>query len=286
MFYFKEETELVTLYTHSRQDLLESLSEILECNEKQIEDAISNLEMKEEFLYTFFELIGLNANNRMAFNKLISFDSLILSHLSSRISEPNSSDKILSNLHQVLTEKSDLSSMFLKYGVRFAIRNKRIVTYYDDVEVNWNNYTSYQVARVKNRLMFRDKCVNGFLFNDQIWKDSRVRHLCYSPEILEDISSVLQIKGIIDEWRESAKLYVVGVRANLKDIYLDGINCFSLQSKILYIYKQSLSYLKMCKNETWSPENSNIMIRLKDHLNVSPEDYFGHYEVSQEDIFD
>jgi hypothetical protein len=253
MYFWEGKTDLTTLFNHSRSDLLESLSDILRCSNEQIEDSISKLELERPediLLQSFFKSLGLDTNNKKLLFKNVAFDKLIMSHLSSRLSEPK--DQRFLNLHQVLTEETDLCNLFLKYGVRFEIRKKRIITYYKDVEVNWDDYSSYEVARVKKRLLlfdkFKDKCINGFLFNDQIWKDHRVTHLYDRPEILGDISNILGIQGIVDEWRERAGLYCVGVVVKINDIYFDGIDYFSLKSKVFYTYKQSMFYLKMSKN--------------------------------------
>jgi hypothetical protein len=291
MFSYQEKVNLITLFTHSRQDLLESLSDILKCSEGQIEESVSKIEVnrpEDISLSPFFRSIGLDTEHKNLLFNFVSFDSVIMSHLSSRISEPK--NKPLFNLYETLTGETDLRSLFLKYGVSFELRDKRIVTYYRGAEVNWDNYSCYALPRVKKRLLLnnkhKDRCINGYLFNHQIWKDHRVKRLHDGPEILKDISTILGISGIIDEWERTAKLYCIGVRVKINTILFDEAKCYTFKSKIFHIYKQTLYYLKMSKNGIWSPNEDNPMIRLKDDLNLRQEDIIGYYEVDREDLYD
>jgi len=207
-----------TLFTSSSDDLLESLSEILSCGVNQILEGVSKLTIKpndspdDVDLIAFFKCIGLSINNKEQLFQQIAFNSIILSHLSSRISIPKQLP--LLNLRDALTRTSDISTLFLKYGVRFEVTNRhKILTFFHDSEVNWDNYSSFRIYRIKNRLLgnkkYQDNCINGFLFNDRIWEDSRVTHLYNFPEILSDISEVLGLHQLVSEWQESAKPYCI-----------------------------------------------------------------------------
>lgn len=279
-----------TLFTSSSDDLLESLSEILSCGVNQILEGVSKLTIKpndspdDVDLIAFFKCIGLSINNKEQLFQQIAFDSIILSHLSSRISIPKQLP--LLNLRDALTRTSDISTLFLKYGVRFEVTNRhKILTFFHDSEVNWDNYSSFRIYRIKNRLLgnkkYQDNCINGFLFNDRIWEDSRVTHLYNFPEILSDISDVLGLHQLVSEWQESAKPYCIGARVYIGDVIYDGKNIFTKKSKIYFTYKNSLHYLKMIKENTWSPRSNNPMIRLKDNLNIDSKDVIGFYEIEK-----
>lgn len=287
---FYQKSKQTTLFTSSSEDLLESLSEILSCGINQILEAISKLTIEfndgpdDVDLIAFFKYIGLKIKNKELLFQQIAFDSIILSHLSSRISIPNQLP--LLNLRDALTKTSDISTLFLKYGVRFEVSNShKILTFFHDSEVKWDDYSSFRIYRIKNRLLgnnkYLDNCINGFLFNDRIWEDSRVTHLYNFPEILSDISDVLGLHQLVSEWRESAKPYCIGARVNICDVIYDGKNIFTQKSKIYFTYKHSLYYLKMMKEGLWCSKSNNPMIRLKDNLNVDSKDVIGFYEIEK-----
>jgi hypothetical protein len=274
------------LYTNSREDLLGSFAEILNCKFEIVENAISKLDCEYSdkiSMLPFFKSIGINTNNRLDLFNSIIFEKIILSHFASRISEPK--NKPFLNLYDVLTTKTEISKMFNKFGVYFQNNNGKIVTFYNNTEVNWDNYSYCGVPRIKRRLSlsnkFKDKGINGYLINDRIWENPDLRNLLYAPEIIQDISYALDIRELFHEWHEKSKLYCIGLEVKVVDIIFDGKSHYSLKQKIYCIYRYAINYLKYSKTDLWDPKTMNPMIRLKDNINLKPKKLFGYYEVEK-----
>lgn len=276
------------LYTTSNDDIIESIVDIVKCKKELINDYIRSSNINHNTiidninLELFFKKIGLDFNGKNELYELIKFDSIIISHLTSRLETPK--DKPILNLLDTLTSDTDLSS-FLKFkGLIFKEEKNQLNTYYNGNIVNWDLYSNSYASRIKVRFRkkgkYIDNCINGFLFNYFFWKDSDVEHIIKCPEILHDICSVLKREDIIDEWRKSVKTYALGFEASVKDIIIDErCRLKTKRSKIYYIYKQVIYFLCLDYKNLWEDRWDNPIIRLKDNLSLPSANFFGYYEV-------
>lgn len=276
------------LYTTSHDDIIESISNISGCS---VTDITNYLEYSQPFRNTFvgdikfdkfFKNIGIQFSGNNQLYEIIRFDSCVISHLTTRISQPDKSD--IYNLSRVLSEPTDISKFLASKGLIFKKTARELITYYNNELVNWNSFDSPITSRIKVKLRTSDKymdnCINGFLFNHLIWEDSNVEHIKDCPEIITDICHVLHRQDIVNEWENISKSYALGFLADVKDIILDNYTqCSMIKSKIYLIYKYVIYYLIQMYHGVWNPKFDNPIIRLKDNCSVGKDNIIGFYEI-------
>lgn len=284
------------LNTMSKENLLESMSKLLNCSETSIEvfaydlrNINRNTNVDDINLNNFFNFVGIDVSNRNRLFKLVRFDSIIVSHLTSRIENVEFCKEPLLNLFDALSSETQLSKFFKFEGFKFIKKGKKLITIYNGQEIDWEKLRDYgdinsNIAMIKRRLLGgrydADRCVNGFLFNDYIWEDGNVKHIIKCPEIMQDICYVLGRQDIVKKWIEKAKTHVICFKAKIRDIVIDNrTNYRTEKSKVYYFYRQALYYIAMKKWGFWDPRFHNPIIRLKDNLNVSAENIVSCYYI-------
>ncbi len=142
--------------------------------------------------------------------------------------------------------------------------------------MNWSDFYDQKegpAARMINRrlegnkLFSPDKCVNGFLFNGDIYENGNVRHIRYYPEILENILRVVGKGAAVTEWVQRAQPFIVVFKTRIENIVFDGISNLNTKQKIFRILRYCLYYLSKKNLDDWS-QHDNPIIRLKDCLQV------------------
>lgn len=211
----------------------------------------------------------------------VRFDKVTISHLTTRFDLESINTKPLYNLYDALLQETDISSFMKKYDIKFELNSGKIQVIFKGNAVNWENYlSSYKeptVRMVINRLegsskSVADKCVNGFLFNDKIFKNQNVTHLIFGPEIVQNICDILLGSNIAPiYWQKNSKILSVIFKVDIKDIIFDEDSHLNNKQKIYYLYRHALYYLILKRKHVWRPGNSPI-IRLKDKLNVPSKD--------------
>jgi len=195
------------LNTISKEKLIESMSKILNCTNAAIEvfaydlrNINRNTNVDEINLERFFDFIGLDVSNKKKLFELNRFDSIIVSHLTSRIENIEFCKKPLLNLFDALSSATELSQFLELEGLKFIRKAKKLITIYNGQEVDWGNFRqcgnmTSNAAMLKRRLWggkyAADRCVNGFLFNDCIWDDGNVKHITRCLVAMRLMSSVL-----------------------------------------------------------------------------------------------
>lgn len=278
------------LYTTSYDDIIESISEICNCRADNIRDYIQNSQpfkntaIRDVRYKLFFNEIGINFNGHKEMYETIKFDSVVVSHLTTRITEPDTTD--IYYLGKVLTERTDISDFLASKRLYFKRSPQGLMLYYNKEVVDWNNFNSSIASRIKVRLRvngsYMDNCINGFLFNHLFWEDGDVEHIRDCPEILSDICHVLRRNDIIKEWGTLSKSYALGFLAEVKDIIFDEHTKFrTTKSKIYLIYKYVIYYLIQNYHGVWNPRFDNPKIRLHDNESVSKDKIIGFYEIKR-----
>ena len=279
--------EKLIFYTNSYDDIIESMSVISGCSVNSIKTWLKqsqpfiNTSESDIKLNSFFKKIGIKFTGNNELYEIIKFNSCVISHLTTRIRQPDKLD--IYCLIKALSMPTDISNFLASKGLIFKKTAQGLATYYENKIVDWNDYDNYSTARIKVRLRVKDKyidnCINGFLFNDLIWKDSNVRHIKDCPEIVSDICEVLKIEEIVHEWNNISKPYVVGFLAEVKDIIFDKTRLKTTKSKIYLIYKYAIYYLVQCYHGIWNPIFDNQMVRLHDNCSVDKKSIVGFYEI-------
>lgn len=276
------------LYTSSDKNIIKSIAEICGCTQKVIRNYIKNSQpLRNESpesirIDLFFRDIGIKFNNKTELYNRIKFDACVMSHVTSRITQPNQLDVL--NTIVVLTKKTDISTFLEFKGIIFKETSMGLETYYNNEKIDWEMFDTPYAARLKSRLRKKgrrvDNCINGFLINDHFWEDSNVTHIKNCPELIQDICHHIKRGDIIREWEESSTPYAIGFQVDLKDLIFDEHTRYkTVQSKVYYIYKNVLYYLIQDYHGEWSPRFDNLMLRLKDNMTIGQGDIIGYYEI-------
>lgn len=207
----------------SIESIKKSLMKVLRLNEEELIsnivyyycENISNFN-DNQFLYDeFIEFLGLE-------DEIILFDELFLFHSVAAIDKLESL-KIygLLDLRECLTKDTS----FKRY-----LNNKDIfINFQDNIEIIHNNrkenlnlynedeVDNYQFWKVRagrylyHRLNF-DYNINGFLYLDNILRDSSYFNLMKESEFFNNIKDFTEDENIFDEWRAHSKWYVLKCR--------------------------------------------------------------------------
>lgn len=258
----------------SRDSIIKSISSIFNCYPEDIE--VYLFRNREEDIDTrkFLNYFREKNDFKNGLLKEQTFDSLLMFHLTSRLSLPT--EEPFLNLIDALTSKTELQEFFLTFGIIFEKEENQVITLFNGNKVNWKNYSSSTIFRIIKRLSlkqdFQDNCINGFLINDRIWEDINVSHIQQAPEFLNDIAVALQIPKLTTEWIKRSKTYVITLQINLSDLIFDENELFTYEEKVLESYTHWLSYASAKYNTSrWDPRFNNIIVRLMDLRNLSKE---------------
>lgn len=119
------------LYTTSFDNIIESISDICNCNVNNITTYLKDSEpfinqpIEEIKLEPFFRNVGLEFKNKNELYNLIKFDSSIICHLTSRINEPDKSD--IYSLTRCFLESTDISNYLSDNGI--TLKKWRLINY-------------------------------------------------------------------------------------------------------------------------------------------------------------
>ncbi|WP_053957349.1 hypothetical protein [Inediibacterium massiliense] len=276
------------LWTTSYEDIIESISNICDCSEQNINNYLkyyepfNNIFVGDIQLNNFLKIIGVKFNNNTELFEMIKFDKCVISHLTTRTKLPNKSN--IYCLTEVLSKTTDLSKFLACKGINFKETSQGLITFFNNKIVDWNSFDGSYAYRIKKRLKARgeyiDNCINGFLFNHLFWEDSNVEHIRDCPEIVSDICYVLNRQDILNEWRKISTLYALGFLVDIKDIIFDEhAKLKTTKSKIYLTYKYVIYYLVQVYHNVWNTRFNNPIIRLKDNQSVIKENIIGFYEI-------
>lgn len=272
-----------TLYTSSVADIIKSIANICGATKKDIEKYLENTHpfdntwAEDINIASFFNGIGIRFDSKAELYTKIKFDTCVMSHVTSRITPPNNTDVL--NTIKVLTTETDLSKYLKSYGIIFKESSKCIDVYYNSEKLDVSNDAMLR-RRLRKEGNWMDNCINGFLINDNFWKDSNVVHLKSCPEIVSVVCCKIKRHDIIREWNEKTTPYALGFLVNLQDIIFDEYTKYkTIKSKVYFTYKNLIYYLVQNYHGEWNPRFNNLIIRLKDNLIVSRENVIGYYEI-------
>lgn len=128
----------------------------------------------------------------------------------------------IKNLQKVLSEQNELSSLLLKYGIRFDVDNKVLIVQNKTINIDYDKYrgkyglSSYEkkIERVAHKIYY-DFQVNGFFSNNDVLDYGTEIHI--RPEFLLNLTELLpHIKEVEDIWRKKSKGYIVTFLADFE----------------------------------------------------------------------
>lgn len=207
----------------------------------------------------------------------VSIDRITISHLTTRRSLKELEDNDIKNLFNALTEQTTLSNHFSKHNITFKKYKGILQMYKCDSLINLKDcYTGSYNANARmisrrfegNSFYGLDKCVNGYLFSKDLECEGYIRHIQYYPEILGDISEVLKIRKLIEDWPHNNGIFKVSFWVDVDNITFDDSKYLNVNRKVFLLYRYLVAFIIKELYPNWRVYK-NPMIRLKDGLDVS-----------------
>ncbi len=266
------------LYTTSIEDIIESMSEILECKKHLIKCYISTRQIDYDnvSLVEFFNYINFQYNDKKERQSKMRFDKLIISHLTSGLTEPNGKNFV--NLYDLLLQDNEITTFLQGHGLVFKSFGNRIIPFYkgNSIKIDRGKLLYNRLKKSGNIL---DNSINGFLFNHEIYEDSNVRHIKYIPEFMSCLCDTINDGTIELDWKRKSKSYTVGLIAKIEDITYDNYrNYKTVISKTYLTYKFLLIYLSQNQFGKWNPVIDNKIVCYKNNESFEKNEIFGYYE--------
>ncbi|MFR2381831.1 hypothetical protein [Thomasclavelia spiroformis] len=161
-------------------------------------------------------------------------------------------EKGLMNLQEVLSKNTLLCKLLKSYGIEFDITKKTMSHNEMIYNIDYDKYRSKLLLTEKEknirnvaRRVYYDFCVNGFLFNDNIFDYGTDIHK--RPEFLMTLSSLLpEVKKLERYWENNSKSYRIDFYAKIDQIQRF---CFALDE------------LKNPPYEGWEKLNDEMKIK-------------------------
>ncbi|BAU29718.1 hypothetical protein DFP93_10695 [Aneurinibacillus soli] len=205
------------------------------------------------------------------------FDFITLFHLTTRTSKQIIEKEPLYNLFDALTENNELKYRLEKIGLTFYKEKDRLITFFKGNLIDWRSFLNGSesptaqmiINRLEgNRFSPPDKCVNGFLFNGDIFENGDVRHIRYLPEIVDNMLRVLGEQQAIRNLCKEVTPFIITFKANVGEIIFDGSKKLNIKQTQYRIIRHCLYYLCNQYCRSWS-EHDNPIVRMIDEQSVS-----------------
>jgi hypothetical protein len=184
----------------------------------------------------------------------------------------------LYNVRELVICETSFNKFLNAYGITFKEVNDKIVCLY--------NGNEFRLTYRSNRLN-DDRCINGFLFGGNIFKEGDISHLKDSPELIIDIQrSLNELKeiDIIQKFKQMSKAYIFKIKVPINELIFDGCG-FENECDVEYnldsIFKYIGSYLV---NDALQNGFSNPIVRLKDNAIVEKDNILEIYEIHEKEL--
>lgn len=179
-----------------------------------------------EFLYEeFIDYLGLEDED-------IRFDYIEIFHIISTIDNLDTVKEVgLIDLRKTLTKETSLNNYLKGKGIEFNVNNDGIyiiingngddLSKYnkDDTLTDKEYWKAFHGEYLAYRLSF-DYNINGFLYLDNVYKDSNYIDLKNESEFLNRLKSFLDTSDLLDSWNEKSECYILKCRVKTGQVTL------------------------------------------------------------------
>lgn len=276
--------------TRNKSELEESICKYLLCSKRELYDFLHFAKLKStQNGYTDGDILEELIINFLKEHKPIKLiESVLFYHLSRRLKDHKPNDETM-NLFDLLTTENAFSRFLAKHNIRFENLNNQLEIFHNNQHIaltdSIRNPNLYLKRRLGHNKML-DYCVNGFMLNDRICKNSYTKMLWEGPEFLQALSKLLKQPDLIDDYIDNSIFYCYEYLIPIEKILFDENEDMSHHEKIdffiinvisrLYDY---YSYKSNCHSD-----NGNEIMRLTDDVNLSNELYISKYNITKDMI--
>ena len=265
--------------TRSYQDMKISICEILNIDNKQLDDLLENCYQQFQVNHPVFILDDQYQYflDYVKKHLIIDLDEILFIHLSRRLDDDNNGY----NLIDVLTKDTALSAFFKKYGITFKydgviriFKNNLEIDLLNDDEVC--NYLRYRFGYV-----IKDYSIKGYAFGDALNNNDNYEMIQAGPELFQFIYNFVD-DDLIDDFIENSKLYQFDYLLPFNQIWFENYEELNDQEKQYHLVVKVLQRLYAYKYENMIFDDDNPVMGIKNNQTIKENSLISKIEVNYE----
>lgn len=251
--------------TRSYQDMKISICEVLNIDDKQLDDLLENCYQQFQVNHPVF-ILDDQYHYFLDYVKkhlIVDLNEILFIHLSRRLDDDNNSY----NLIDVLTKDTSLSAFLKKYGITFKYDNV-IKVFKDNSEIDLSkddevcNYLRYRFGYV-----IKDYSIKGYAFNDALYNNDNYEIIQVGPELFQFIYNFAD-ENLIDDFIENSKLYQFEYLLPFDQIWFENYEELNNQEKQYHLVVKVLQRLYAYKYENTIFDDDNPVIGIKNNQTI------------------
>lgn len=251
--------------TRSYQDMKISICEVLNIDDKQLDDLLENCYQQFQVNHPVF-ILDDQYHYFLDYVKkhlIVDLNEILFIHLSRRLDNDNNSY----NLIDVLTKDNALSAFLKRYGITFKYDNI-IKVFKDNSEIDLSsddeisNYLRYRFGYV-----IKDYSIKGYAFNDALNNNDNYEIIQVGPELFQFIYNFAD-ENLIDDFIENSKLYQFEYLLSFDQIWFENYEELNDQEKQYHLVVKVLQRLYAYKYENTIYDDDNPIIGIKNNQTI------------------
>jgi len=191
----------------------------------------------------------------------IIINSITVSHVAAILDTNSYYEFGLLSLDELFSTDNSFIRFLKEFGVTFKRENDVFKLYIND-QIQSTKYTTHRATK--------DKCINGFMFESNVEKDSNIDHLLRAPELVIHIGrELLFTEQLVREWESRSVPSVITFKVMIDEIdgstFKDDQQAKSKEEIMVYFL---ISYFEFLLFEKTGYRNDNHMVYLKEETNI------------------
>lgn len=265
--------------TRSYQDMKISLCEVLNIDDKQLDDLLENCYQQFQVNHPVFILDDQYQYflDYVKKHLIVDLDEILFIHLSRRLDDDNNGY----NLIDVLTKDTALSAFFKKYGITFKydgviriFKNNLEIDLSNDDEVC--NYLRYRFGYI-----IKDYSIKGYAFGDALNNNDNYEIIQAGPELFQFFYNFVD-DDLIDDFIENSKLYQFDYLLPFNQIWFENYEELNDQEKQYHLVVKVLQRLYAHKYENMIFDDDNPVMGIKNNQTIKENSLISKIEVNYE----
>lgn len=253
--------------TRSYQDMMQSVCEVLNINNNQLDDLLEGCYQRFQVNHPVFIL-----DNQYHYfldyikdHLVVDIDEILFVHLARRLN--TDSDNNGYSLIDVLVNDTALSNFLKKYGLTFKYE-QYIRMFKDNVEIDLfddneiSNYLRYRFGYIIN-----DFSIKGYVFMDALKNNDNYDLIQWGPGFFEYICLFVD-DDFIDDFIEHSKLYKFEYLVPTDKIWFENYEELNYKEKQYHLIVKVLQRLYADKYEKNVFDDDNPVIGIKDNISL------------------
>ncbi len=253
--------------TRSYLDMIESVCEVLNINNNQLDDLLEECYQRFQVNHPVF-ILDDQYHYFLDYVKehlVIDIDKILFVHLARRLNMD--SDNNGYNLVDVLVKDTALSNFLNRYGLTFKY-DQYVRMFKDNTEIDLsddNEICSH--LRYRFGYIINDFSIKGYVFMDALKNNDSYELIQWGPGFFEYIYPFVD-DDLIDDFIENSKLYKFEYLVPIDNIWFENYEELSYKEKQYHLIVKVLQRLYIHKYEKNVFDDDNPVIGIKDNISL------------------